>query len=46
LNAEVAISSYNNASIVFGFVFIFLGSILLYLDIKRKMKKKIEMEAH
>ena len=42
LNAEVAISSYNNTSIIFGFVFIIVGSILLYLDIKRRKKKKIK----
>jgi len=44
LNAEVAISSYNSESIIFGFVFIIVGSILLYLDIKRRKKKKIEEE--
>ena len=46
LNAEVAKSSYNNASIIFGFVFISVGLILVYLDIKRRKEKKIEMVAH
>jgi len=44
LNAEIAISKYNDGSIIFGFVFVLVGLILLYFDIKRRKKKKNEEE--
>jgi hypothetical protein len=42
LNAKIAIRNYNSGSILFGIAFIIVGLILLYLDIKRRTKKKIE----
>ena len=43
LNAEIAIREYNsNITVFFGFAFVTVGLILLYKDIKRRKKKKIE----